>query len=56
MNSKKPKVVIGPGSSVEGVINLEQEVELFISETAEVGGVTGVMSLDDAQRFSGDRP
>ncbi len=53
---KKPKVVIGPGSRVEGVIDLEQEVELYISDTAEVGGVTGVMSLDDARRFSGDRP
>jgi UDP-3-O-[3-hydroxymyristoyl] glucosamine N-acyltransferase len=55
-NNKKPKVVIGPGSRVEGVIDLEQEVRLYISETAEVGGVTGVMSLDDAERFSGDRP
>ena len=54
--NKKPKVVIGPGSKVEGVINLEQEVELFLSDTAEVGGVTGVMSMDDAERFSGDRP
>jgi predicted acyltransferase (DUF342 family) len=55
-NTKKPKVVIGPGSTVEGVIYLEREVELFISDSATVGGVEGEMSMADAQRFSGDRP
>lgn len=54
--NRKPRIVIGPGSTVEGVIELEREVELFISETASVGGVTGVMSIDDAVSFSGDRP
>lgn len=54
--SRKPRIVIGPGSSVEGVVKLEREVNLFVSDTAEVGGVTGVMSMDDAVRFSGDRP
>ena len=53
---RKPRIVIGPGSGVEGVIELERKVELFISDTARVGGVTGVMSIDDAVRFSGDRP
>jgi cytoskeletal protein CcmA (bactofilin family) len=55
-SSKKPKVVIGPGSRVEGGIKLEREVELYISETAMVSEVTGVMSMDDAIRFSGSRP
>jgi hypothetical protein len=56
-NSKgKPRVVIGPGSRVEGVIRLEREVKLYISESAEVGGVEGEMTLDDAVRFSGKRP
>ncbi len=54
--SRKPRIVIGPGSRVEGVIDLEREAELFISESAEVGGVTGVMSIDDAVRFSGESP
>lgn len=54
--SRKPRIVIGPGSVVKGNIELEREVDLFISETADVGGVTGVMSLDDAVRFSGDSP
>ncbi|HEX2139267.1 MAG TPA: hypothetical protein VHG33_06100 [Woeseiaceae bacterium] len=53
---REPRIVIGPGARVDGEIVLEHEVELFISETAEVGGVTGVMSMDDAVRFSGDRP
>ena len=55
-NNRKPRIVIGPGSRVEGTIVLEREVELFISETAEVGGVSGVMTMDDAVRFSGDSP
>ena len=41
---------------MEGVIKLEREVKLYISENAEVGGVEGVMSMDDAVRFSGKRP
>ena len=54
--TRMPRVVIGPGSRVEGTIVLEREVGLFISESAEVGGVSGEMSIDDAVRFSGDRP
>jgi len=53
---RKPRVVIGPGSRVEGTIVIEHEVELFISDSAEVGHVKGVMSLDDATIFSGDEP
>lgn len=54
--SHKSRVIIGPGARVSGDIVLEQEVELFISKSAKIGAVTGVMSLDDAVRFSGDRP
>ena len=53
---RKPKVVIGPGAEVVGDVMLEHEVKLYISETAKVGGVSGVMSMDDAIRFSGARP
>jgi DUF4097 and DUF4098 domain-containing protein YvlB len=53
---RKPRIVIGPGSTVEGVIDVEREVDLYISETASVGGVKGEMSMDDAVRFSGDKP
>lgn len=55
-NTRKPKIIIGPGSEVRGKIELEREVELFISETAKVGGVEGEMSMNDAVRFSGERP
>ncbi len=54
--SRPPQVIIGPGSRVEGVLRLEREVRLYISESASVGGVEGVMSMDDAVRFSGTRP
>ena len=53
---RKPRIVVGPGSRVEGTIEIEHEVELFISDTAEVGDVKGVMSIDDATRFSGEEP
>jgi len=55
-NSRKPRIVIGPGSRVEGKIILKREVELYISESAEVGGVEGEMTMGDAERFSGKRP
>jgi DUF4097 and DUF4098 domain-containing protein YvlB len=53
---RKPRIVVGPGARVLGEIRLEREVELYISETAEVGGVSGVMTMDDATRFSGEHP
>jgi hypothetical protein len=55
-SNRTPRVVIGPGSRVEGVIRLEREVKLYISESAEVGGVEGEMTMDDAVRFSGKKP
>jgi DUF4097 and DUF4098 domain-containing protein YvlB len=54
--NRTPRIVIGPGSRVEGVIRLERKVKLYISESAEVGGVEGEMTLDDAVRFSGNKP
>ena len=54
--SRIPEVVIGPGSRVHGNIRLERVVKLYISETAEVGGVIGEMSMSDAIRFSGKHP
>ncbi len=54
--SRVPEIVIGPGSKVHGEIRVERVVSLYISDTAEVGGVSGEMSMDDAVRFSGERP
>jgi hypothetical protein len=56
LDRRKPRIILGPGVRVAGEIRLEREVELYISDTAEVGGVSGVMSMADAERFSGDRP
>lgn len=56
MSRRKPRIVIGPESRIEGDLVLEREVRLFISDTAEVGAVRGVMSLEDATRFSGRKP
>jgi acetyltransferase-like isoleucine patch superfamily enzyme len=55
-DSHLPEIVIGPGSRVEGTIRLERKVKLYVSETAQIGAVEGVMSMDDAIRFSGKRP
>jgi hypothetical protein len=54
--NRKPRIVVGPGSTIEGIIKLEHEVELYVSTTASIGGVSGVMSMDDAVRFSGKTP
>ena len=53
---RKPKVTIGRNSRVLGNIILKREVELYISDSAEVGSVSGKMSMDDAIRFSGSSP
>ncbi|NNC77852.1 MAG: hypothetical protein HKN77_07805 [Woeseiaceae bacterium] len=53
---RKPQIVIGPGSQVEGLIRAEREIELYISDRARVGGVEGKATMADAVRFSGDRP
>lgn len=53
---RKPRIVIGPGSRIEGAIIVEHEIELFISESAEVGSVDGIMGRSEAKTFSGDEP
>ena len=55
-NKRKPRVIVGPGTQIQGKIVLEREVELFISDTASVAEVSGEMSINDAVRFSDARP
>ncbi len=55
-DSRVPEIIIGPGCRVDGTLRLKREVKLYISESAVVGGVDGVMSMSDAVRFSGNRP
>ena len=52
----KPRVVVGPEVEISGKLVLEREVELFVSDSARIGGIEGEMSMDDAVRFSGDNP
>lgn len=50
--SSKPRIVIGPRANVQGTLDFEREVELFVSDRANVGTITGAT----AQKFSGDQP
>lgn len=51
-NSKTPTITIGPRAVVGGTLEFRREVELFISDSATVGPITGAT----AKRFSGDSP
>lgn len=50
--SSKPRIVIGPRATVQGTLDFEREVELFVSDSATVGTIKGAT----AQKFSGDQP
>jgi DUF4097 and DUF4098 domain-containing protein YvlB len=45
-----PRIVIGPGATVQGELRFEREVRLFVSDRATVGAVTGATPVT----FSGD--
>jgi DUF4097 and DUF4098 domain-containing protein YvlB len=47
-----PRVVIGPGSVVDGELRFEREVELYVSDKATVGPIIGAAK----KVFSGDSP
>jgi len=51
-SNSKPRVVIGPGSVVQGNLRFEREVKLYVSDKATIGPVTGATPV----RFSGDSP
>lgn len=50
--NKNPRIVIGPHAIVDGTIEFHREVDLFVSESARVGTITGAT----ATKFSGDHP
>ena len=50
--SKNPRIVIGPRAIVEGKLDFRREVDLYVSDTAHVGAITGAT----ANKFSGDHP
>ena len=47
-----PRIVIGPGASVQGELRFERTVQLYISDKATVGTVTGATPIP----FTGDSP
>lgn len=48
----KPRIVIGPGAVVQGELRFDRDVQLYISDKATVGPITGASAV----KFSGDRP
>jgi len=47
-----PRVVIGPGTIVQGDLKFERAVSLYVSDRATIGPVIGATAV----RFSGDTP
>lgn len=51
-DTRKPRIVIGPGAVVSGDLRFEREVQLYVSDKATVGPITGATPIS----FSGDKP
>jgi hypothetical protein len=51
-SSRKPRIIIGPHATVQGDMTFKREVELYVSESATIGKVTGAT----ATKFNGDLP
>lgn len=49
---RNPRIVIGPRAVVQGTLDLRRDVELFVSDSANVGEIKGAT----ATKFAGDRP
>jgi cytoskeletal protein CcmA (bactofilin family) len=47
-----PRIVIGPGATVQGDLRFERKVRLFVSDKATIGSVTGATPVP----FTGDSP
>ncbi len=47
-----PRIIIGPGASVEGTLRFERKVRLYVSDHATIGPVDGATPVS----FSGDKP
>jgi len=50
--SRKPRVVIGPRAKIGGTLEFRREVQLYVSDSATIGTVTGAT----AETFSGEEP
>jgi hypothetical protein len=49
---RPPRIVIGPNAVVQGTLDFEREVELYVHSTAKIGTVRGAT----AKSFSGNTP
>jgi hypothetical protein len=49
---KIPRIVIGPGATVQGELRFERTVQLYVSDKATIGPVTGATPV----AFSGENP
>jgi hypothetical protein len=47
-----PRIVIGPGATVQGELRFERPVQLFVSDKATIGTVTGATPI----AFTGETP
>ena len=47
-----PRIVIGPGATVQGELHFERKVQLYVSDKATIGAVTGATPIS----FTGDSP
>jgi cytoskeletal protein CcmA (bactofilin family) len=52
VGSDVPRIVIGPGASVQGDLRFERDVHLYVSDQATVGPVSGATAVP----FTGDSP
>lgn len=52
LNPRTPRILIGPGAVVQGDLRFERQVQLYVSDKATVGPITGATPI----RFSGDKP
>jgi len=50
--SRNPRIVIGPRAVVGGTLEFRRDVDLFVSDSATVGTITGAT----AKKFPGDHP
>jgi hypothetical protein len=51
-NMGEPRIVIGPGAIVQGNLTFEHAVQLYVSDRATIGPVSGATAI----KFSGDNP
>jgi DUF4097 and DUF4098 domain-containing protein YvlB len=49
LGDEMPRVVIGPGATVQGTMKFERPVKLYVSDSATIGAVEGAT----AEKFSG---